>query len=72
MSDTDITPTAVDGNAVATEGVENSHAVDHPNVMIAGEPQICTQCANYAQELTIANERYDALSCKSFLLSKIK
>ena len=61
MSDTDITPTAADGDSAATEGVESPHAVESSNVMIAGE-QSCAHCASYAQELTSAAERYDALT----------
>ena len=61
MSDTDITSTAADGDTAATEGVESPHAVESSNVMIAGE-QTCAHCASYAQELTSANERNDALT----------
>ena len=61
MSDIDITSTAADGDAAATEGVESSHAVESPNVMIAGE-QTCASCASYAQEPESLNERNDALT----------
>ena len=61
MSDTDITSTAANGDAAATEGVESPHAVESSNVMIAGE-QTCASCASYAQELSLAAERYDALT----------
>ena len=64
MSDTDITSTAADGDTAATEGVESPHAVESSNVMIAGE-QTCAHCASYAQELTSANERNDALTIKA-------
>lgn len=61
MSDTDITSTAADGKIAATEGVESPHDVELSNVVIAGD-QTCAQCASYVQELTLANERNDALT----------
>ena len=61
MSDNDITSTAADGDAAATEGVESPHVVESSNVMIAGE-QTCASCASYAQELESLNGRNYALA----------
>ena len=57
----DITTTAAaDGKTAATEGALIVHAVA-PNVMVAGT-QTCARCASYVQELSIATERYEALT----------
>ena len=59
----DITTTAAaEGETAATEGALNVHAVvSSPNMMMAGT-QTCALCASYVQELSIATERYDALT----------
>ena len=59
----DITTTAAaEGETAATEGAPNVHAVESsPNVMMAGTHN-CARCASYVQELSIATERYDALT----------
>ena len=59
----DITTTAAaEGETAATEGALNVHAVESsPNVMMAGT-QTCARCASYVQELSIAAERYEALT----------
>ena len=46
----------------ATEGAPNVHAVEiTTDVVMAGEHN-CASCADYAAEITMATERYDALS----------
>ena len=60
MSGTDIPSTAVDGDAAATERELNMHAVES-SLMMAGT-QTCAACISYANQLTIANKRHDALN----------
>ena len=59
----DITTTAAaEGETAATEGAPNVHAVEIiTDVMMAGEHN-CARCADYAAEIAIATERYDALT----------
>ena len=46
----------------ATEGAPNVHAVEiTTDVVMAGEHN-CARCADYAAEIAMATERYDALS----------
>ena len=61
MSEQNITAAAVDGAAVATEGVEHPHAAVSSQ-MIAGEQQTCAQCASFEKDLALASEAHEALT----------
>ena len=62
MSEHITTTAAAEAETAATEGAPNVHAVEiTTDVVMAGEHN-CARCADYAAEIAIATERYDALT----------
>ena len=57
-----ITAAAVDGAAVATEGVDDPHAAASSQMIVGEHDQSCAQCASFESELALASEAHKELT----------